>query len=378
MLKSNSQKFGNGIDYEETIYKYLYKLPPKGGRYIVVDTETTGLEGSAQIVELGAHEIVNGKLTGNQFHIYIRPRIQMDKYVINIHKITNNFYDEYFSDVYESDKQNLLNFTKFVGNSLIFAHNAPFDMGMINSELKYWNLNEIPIRRFRCSMRIFKDIIGKIDLKYSNTFTSLSNCCEYFKLKSSENNFHNALFDSFMTSRMICKIYETLDKNINLRKKMGYDQQVIDCFFHESKRKKSDIKKDSKIKNNENKIKSNNKNKNLNLINSAKSIKKMSNINKLIFSDKININNLYQNKKLKDLKFKNKNLDKIRAMINLEIEEKFKNIQPINKNIIKNNEQKENITNKNNNSKINNEIKGTENEDFYEDEEIDNIFLELL
>ena len=378
MLKSNSQKFGNGIDYEETIYKYLYKLPPKGGRYIVVDTETTGLEGSAQIVELGAHEIINGKLTGNQFHIYIRPRIQMDKYVINIHKITNNFYDEYFSDVYESDKQNLLNFTKFVGNSLIFAHNAPFDMGMINSELKYWNLNEIPIRRFRCSMRIFKDIIGKIDLKYSNTFTSLSNCCEYFKLKSSENNFHNALFDSFMTSRMICKIYETLDKNINLRKKMGYDQQVIDCFFHEGKRKKNDIKKDSKIKNNENKIKSNNKNKNLNLINSAKSIKKMSNINKLIFSDKININNLYQNKKLKDLKFKNKNLDKIRAMINLEIEEKFKNIQPINKNIIKNNEQKENITNKNNNSKINNEIKGTENEDFLEDEEIDNIFLELL
>jgi len=378
MLKSNSQKFGNGIDYEETIYKYLYKLPPKGGRYIVVDTETTGLEGSAQIVELGAHEIINGKLTGNQFHIYIRPRIQMDKYVINIHKITNNFYDEYFSDVYESDKQNLLNFTKFVGNSLIFAHNAPFDMGMINSELKYWNLNEIPIRRFRCSMRIFKDIIGKIDLKYSNTFTSLSNCCEYFKLKSNENNFHNALFDSFMTSRMICKIYETLDKNVNLRKKMGYDQQVIDCFFHESKRKKNDIKKDSKIKNNENKIKSNNKNKNLNLINSAKSIKKMSNINKLIFSDKININNLYQNKKLKDLKFKNKNLDKIRAMINLEIEEKFKNIQPINKNIIKNNEQKENITNKNNNSKINNEIKGTENEDFFEDEEIDNIFLELL
>ena len=378
MLKSNSQKFGNGIDYEETIYKYLYKLPPKGGRYIVVDTETTGLEGSAQIVELGAHEIVNGKLTGNQFHIYIRPRIQMDKYVINIHKITNNFYDEYFSDVYESDKQNLLNFTKFVGNSLIFAHNAPFDMGMINSELKYWNLNEIPIRRFRCSMRIFKDIIGKIDLKYSNTFTSLSNCCEYFKLKSSENNFHNALFDSFMTSRMICKIYETLDKNINLRKKMGYDQQVIDCFFHESKRKKNDMKKNSKIKNNENKIKSNNKNKNLNLINSAKSIKKMSNINKLIFSDKININNLYQNKKLKDLKFKNKNLDKIRAMINLEIEEKFKNIQPINKNIIKNNEQKENITNKNNNFKINNEIKGTENEDFFEDEEIDNIFLELL
>ena len=374
----NSEKFGNGVDYEETIYKYLYKLPPKGGRYIVVDTETTGLEGTAQIVELGAHEIVNGKLTGNQFHIYIRPRIQMDKYVINIHKITNNFYDEYYSDVYESDKQNLLNFSKFVGNSLIFAHNAPFDMGMINSELKYWNLNEIPIKRFRCSMRIFKDIIGKIAPRYSDTFTSLSNCCEYFKLKSSENNFHNALFDSFMTSRMICKIYETLDKNVNLRKNLGYDQKAIDCFFRESKRKKNDLKKNSKIKNDENIKKSNNKNKNLNLnlIKSAKSIKKMNNLN---ISDKININNLYNlypNKKLKDLKFKNKNLDKIRAMINTEIEEKFKNIQPINKNLI--NKEQKNLKNKEINYNINNDMKGTENEDFLDEEEIDDIFLELL
>ena len=145
-----------------------------------------------------------------------------DKNVINIHKITNTFYDEYYSDVYESDKQNLLYFSKFVGNSIIFAHNAPFDMTVLNSELKHWGLNEIPIKRYRCSMRIFMDIIGKIDIRYSNSFTSLTNCCEYFKLKSGENNFHNALFDSFMTSKMICKIYETLDKNEALRKK--YDK----------------------------------------------------------------------------------------------------------------------------------------------------------
>ena len=385
MFKANSQ---NEINYEETIYKYLYKLPPKGGRYIVLDTETTGLGGSDQVVELGAHEIVNGKLTGNQFHIYIRPRIQMDKTVISIHKITNTFYDEYYSDVYESDKQNLINFSKFIGNSLIFAHNAPFDMGKINSELKYWNLNEIPIKRFRCSMRIFKDIIGKIDIRYRDTFTSLTNCCEYFKLKSNENNFHNGLFDSFMTSRMICKIYETLDKNANLRKKMGYDQQVIDCFFKESKRKKNEIKRNSKNKEDKNKIKTynniNNKNMNMNLINSAKDIKKINNFNKINIFDKIHINNLYSNKKLKDLRFKNKKLDNIRLMISSEIEEKFKNIQPINKakNAIKNSKQKENIKNKDNNKdnsqNINNNINESENEDFLDEDEIDNIFVELL
>ena len=382
MFKSNTQ---NEIDYESTIYKYLYKLPPKGGRYIVLDTETTGLSENDQIVELGAHEIINGKLTGNQFHIYIRPRVQMDKNVISIHKITNSFYDEYYSDVYESDKQNLMNFSKFVGNSLIFAHNAPFDMGMINSELKYWGLNEIPTKRYRCSMRIFMDIIGKIDIKYSNTFTSLTNCCEYFKLKSNNKNFHNALFDSFMTSRMICKIYETLDKNVNLRKKLGYNQQAIDGFFVGSKRKANDI-----IKNNKNN--KNNKNKNIenkminnNINNSAKDIKNIKGFNKLNILEKLNIkNNLHSNKKLKDLKFKNKKLDKIRLMINSEIEEKFKNIQPNYQNSIKNTQQKENIK-QTNNSNINANINNTfnnrnekEDEDFIDEEEIDDIFLELL
>ena len=242
MFKPNSQKLKNDeFNIEETIYKYLYKIPPKEGRYIVLDTETTGLNESAQVVELGAHEIINGKLTGNQFHIYIRPRIQMDKSVIQIHKITNLFYDEYFKDVYESDKQNLLNFCKFLGNSLIFAHNAPFDMNVINNELNYWNLNQIPIKRFRCSMRIFMEVIGKVDIKYSNVFTSLTNCCDYFELKSPENNFHNGLFDSFMTSRMICKIYETLDKNPVLRKKLGYNQKSLDYFFIDNIIKKSTV-----------------------------------------------------------------------------------------------------------------------------------------
>ena len=377
MFKSNSQ---NEIDYESTIYKYLYKLPPKGGRYIVLDTETTGLGENAQVVELGAHEIINGKLTGNQFHIYIRPRVQMDQSVISIHKITNSFYDEYYSDVYESDKQNLLNFSKFLGNSLIFAHNAPFDMGVLNSELKYWGLNEIPTKRYRCSMRIFMDIIGKIDIKYSNTFTSLTNCCEYFKLKSNNKNFHNALFDSFMTSRMICKIYETLDKNVTLRKKLGYNQQAIDGFFVGSKRKKNDIIKNNKNKNIENKKINNNIN------NSAKDIKNIKGFNKLNILEKLNINNLHSNKKLKDLKFKNKKLDKIRLMINSEIEEKFKNIQPTNQNSIKNTQRKENIKQINNSTNINNNIINTvynrneteKEEEFIDEEEIDDIFIELL
>ena len=307
MIKTNSQKIKkDAFDIEETIYKYLYKIPPKEGRYIVLDTETTGLNESAQVIELGAHEIINGKLTGNQFHIYIRPRIQMDKNVIQIHKITNTFYDEFFKDVYENDKQNLLNFCKFLGNSLIFAHNAPFDMNVLNNELRYWGMNEIPIKRYRCTMRIFMDVIGKIDMKYSNVFTNLTNCCEYFNLKSPESNFHNGLFDSFMTSRMICKIYETLDKNPVLRKKLGYNQKALDYFFidnivKKNKKLQNEIHKKSEFKTNSKKV----------LINkNSKYIKKENNYNiiNLNNSSEIEKNNQEKNKiKIFNGKLKNKN-----------------------------------------------------------------------
>ena len=47
------------------------------------------------------------------------------------------------------------------------------------------------------------NFIGKVDIKYSNIFTSLTNCYEFFSLKLSGNNFHNGLFDSFMNQEYI-------------------------------------------------------------------------------------------------------------------------------------------------------------------------------
>ena len=216
---------------DEILYKTYYLIPPKQGRYIVLDTETTGLNQNSQIVELGCHEVINGKLTGGQFHIYIRPRTFMDNEVIKIHKITNTFYDDYYKGIYEGDKQNLINFIKFVGNSLIFAHNAPFDMNAINKELKFWKLNEISFKRFRCTMRIFTEVIGKIDPSYYDKFVNLEKCCEFFKLKCEKDSYHNALFDSFMTARLIDKLYELIEGNQLLKKKIYIGQKSIDNYL---------------------------------------------------------------------------------------------------------------------------------------------------
>ena len=245
---------------DEIMYKHLYQIPPKIGRYIVLDTETTGLKKEDHIIEIGACEIKNGNLTGDQFHIYIRPRLIMEEKIVQIHGITNKFYDDYYKDVYMSDKQNLLNFSKWVGNSIIFAHNAPFDMNAINRELYFWGLHEIPIKRYRCSMRIFREIISKAEPLYDEKYTSLEKCCEYFGLKTNGKIFHNALFDSYMTARLVCKLYEKIESDPVLYKDFDYNQQSMDSHFYVYKKNQMEHFKNNYFYN-----KSNFKNKNNNI-----------------------------------------------------------------------------------------------------------------
>ena len=119
-------------------------------------------------------------------------------------KLTDNFYKEYFTDVYLSDKNVLENFKHFIGNSLIFAHNANTEMEFINNELTYWKIPIIPKRKFLCTLKIFKEIFPFL----SRNICSLKKCCEYLDLKPPSDNFHSAIFDSFMTARMVCRFFE--------------------------------------------------------------------------------------------------------------------------------------------------------------------------
>ena len=233
MTKNNFSKQIILNNEESNIIRHLYKIPPRAGRYIVLDTETTGLSLNDHVVELGAHEIINGRLTGSQFHIYIKPRIKMSDEVIGIHGITNSFYDDYYKDIYTSDKQNLINFVKWVGNSLIFAHNASFDVSAINVELKNWGINEFPEKRFRCTMKMFKDVVGRINHNYYDKYICLEKCCEYFGLKANNCSYHNALFDAFMTARMVCKLYELIENDIrfrNFKQEIKYNPNCYKTF----------------------------------------------------------------------------------------------------------------------------------------------------
>lgn len=102
-------------------------------REICLDTETTGMaakEGD-RIIEIGCVELGEHGLTDKNFHEYIDPERQMEAEVIRVHKITNEFLvgKPKFADI--ADK-----FIEFVQGARLIIHNAQFDIGFLNEELK--------------------------------------------------------------------------------------------------------------------------------------------------------------------------------------------------------------------------------------------------
>jgi DNA polymerase-3 subunit epsilon len=103
----------------------------KNKRLIILDTETTGINprDGHRIVEIGCVEMINRRLTGNTFHVYINPLKHMDQEVINIHGLTNEFLLDkpIFSKVVDQ-------FVDFIKGAELVIHNAKFDVGFMDHE----------------------------------------------------------------------------------------------------------------------------------------------------------------------------------------------------------------------------------------------------
>ena len=179
-------------------------------RCIVFDTETTGLNYKKDhILELAAVEVENFKLTSRIMHIYIKPRVFVPKNVQELNHIRYDDYKNYWEYYNEDTKSQLQKFLDFIGNdAYIIAHNATFDYYFLINELKYWGLPEIPKERFRCTLRIVKKLFKSKGLELPNN--KLITLCNHFKIlvNQNEGSFHNGLFDTIMTSKLLIHLYK--------------------------------------------------------------------------------------------------------------------------------------------------------------------------
>ena len=102
-------------------------------KYIVLDTETTGLsvEEGHKIIEIGAVLLEDRNKSTNYFHTYINPQRLIEEEAIKVHGITNEELEDkpLFDEIVDE-------FLEFVQDSSLVIHNAAFDLGFLNNEIK--------------------------------------------------------------------------------------------------------------------------------------------------------------------------------------------------------------------------------------------------
>ena len=156
-------------------------------REIIFDTETTGLSAAKgdRIIEIGAVELIDHMPTGKTYHQYIQPVTkEVDEGAFNVHGISMEFLADKpkFEEIVDD-------FMAFFAEGTLIAHNATFDMGFVNHELKLLNIDPISNDRVLDTLQIARK-------KYPAGPNSLDALCSRLGIKNSHRTKHGALLDS--------------------------------------------------------------------------------------------------------------------------------------------------------------------------------------
>ena len=158
-------------------------------RQIVLDTETTGLEASEghRIIEIGCVEVVNRRITGNTWHQYIQPDRDIDAGAIEVHGITSESLADKprFADIAGE-------FLAFIEGAELVIHNAPFDVGFLDHELKRID-RKMPLVARRCSV---VDTLVMARRQHPGQRNSLDALCKRYEIDNSRRELHGALLDA--------------------------------------------------------------------------------------------------------------------------------------------------------------------------------------
>jgi DNA polymerase-3 subunit epsilon len=164
-------------------------------RQIVLDTETTGLEPALghRVLEIAGVELVNRRLTGNNFHRYVNPERDSEEGALQVHGLTREFLSDKpkFAEVVSE----LLD---YIGGAELVIHNAPFDIAFLDHELAL--LDRGPVSEHCPSvvdtLRLARDM-------HPGKRNSLDALCERYQVDNSARTMHDALLDA----KLLAEVY---------------------------------------------------------------------------------------------------------------------------------------------------------------------------
>ncbi|CAM4261645.1 DNA polymerase III subunit epsilon [Comamonas aquatilis] len=157
-------------------------------RQIILDTETTGLSAvdGDRLIELGCVEMVNRKLTGNNLHLYFNAGRDSHPDALRVHGITTEFladkprFETKIDEIWE-----------YLQGAELIIHNAPFDLGFLNNELKL--AKRPPLTQ--CISGVIDTLVMAKEM-YPGKRNSLDSLCDRLGVDNSGRTLHGALLDA--------------------------------------------------------------------------------------------------------------------------------------------------------------------------------------
>ena len=196
-------------------------------KLIVLDTETTGLEVDQghRIVEVGAVALADRKRTDLHFHSYLNPQRSIDEEAEKVHGLSMERLstEPEFSEIAES-------FLEFVEGSILVIHNAAFDLGFLNAELKRAS-SQYPALEEICDV---EDTLLLARNKFPGQRNSLDALANRFEVTGYDRSFHGALLDANILADVYIHLtggqskFEFMTSNTNLNSESQSSDLKID------------------------------------------------------------------------------------------------------------------------------------------------------
>jgi DNA polymerase-3 subunit epsilon len=161
-------------------------------REIILDTETTGLDHrDHRVIEIGCLEVEDYIPTGRTFYKLINPDRPIDPDAERVHGIGAAMLADKprFAEVCDE-------LLAFIGDALVVAHNAAFDRGFINAELKRVGRDATPDHQWVCTYQLAQK-------RFPGMYNSLDALCRRYRVSLSEREKHGALIDA----RLLASVY---------------------------------------------------------------------------------------------------------------------------------------------------------------------------
>jgi DNA polymerase-3 subunit epsilon len=196
-------------------------------KLIVLDTETTGLvvDQGHRIVEVGAVALADRKRTDLHFHSYLNPQRSIDEEAEKVHGLSMERLstEPEFSEIAES-------FLEFVEGSILVIHNAAFDLGFLNAELKRAS-SQYPALEEICDV---EDTLLLARNKFPGQRNSLDALANRFEVTGYDRSFHGALLDANILADVYIHLtggqskFEFMTSNTNLNSESQSSDLKID------------------------------------------------------------------------------------------------------------------------------------------------------